>query len=109
MKRVTLLNADDQQFFEHIKNCLGALGELFPSTPSQVAVFENLIDQEENIDFIYPDAMQILKSGYLQPTKIIPKTLDEPKATEDFYKAAARNGKEIPESVLRKMREDRGE
>jgi hypothetical protein len=76
---------------------------------NSVPLFEKLIDQEENIDFIYPDAMQILKSGYLQPTKIIQKTLHEPKATEDFYKAAARNGKEIPETVLRKMHEDRGE
>ena len=103
------LSAPEQKFMRQLKRHLGELGILFPVTTNQVAAFEKKIEDEKNELFLFPDAELILSQGYKLPKKKQITPENEPKTTEDFYKAAARNGKEIPESVLRKMREDRGE
>jgi hypothetical protein len=108
MNEITL-SATEQKFLRQLKRYLGEEGILFPATTNQVSAFEQLIENENEEHFLFPDPDLILKGEYRLPKKREPVVSYEPKATEDFYKAAARNGKEIPESVLRKMREDRGE
>jgi hypothetical protein len=103
------LSATEQKFLRQLKRHLGEVGILFPVTTNQVAAFEQKIEKEKTELFLFPDLELILSQGYKLPKKMQITPENEPKDTEDFWKAAARNGKEIPESVLRKMREDRGE
>lgn len=97
--------------YEQITNYLGSAGILFPTTMSQAKAFERLINQEKKEEFAYPAADTILQSAYhtlKEEGKIIQLTTTTP-ATEDFAKAAARNGKDIPKEILERMRKDRDE
>jgi len=97
------------------KNCaqiadyLASAGILFPTTVRQVEAFEKLISKEKKKDYLFPTAEQILKSDYhtlKREWKIIQHTVS-PEVEDDFAKAAARNGKEIPKEILARMRKDR--
>jgi hypothetical protein len=104
-----ILSVPEQKFMRQLKRHLGEMGILFPVTTHQVAAFEKKIEDEKYELFLFPDPDVIISQGYKLPKKRQFTPENEPKETDDFMKAAARNGKEIPESVLRKMREDCGE
>jgi hypothetical protein len=96
---------------QRIADYLGSSGIIFPTTIRQVEAFEKLIAKEKKADFAFPTAEQIFESDYhtlKKEGKIIQLTALS-SATEDFAKAAARNGKEIPKEILKRMRKDRDE
>lgn len=94
---------------QQIADYLGSAGIIFPITVRQVEAFEKLITKEKRVDFAYPTAEQILESDYHTVRKedlIVPLSVASV-ADEDFARAAARNGKEIPKEILERMRKDR--
>jgi len=101
-------SAEEREGFLRLKHQLGALGILFPTTPEQVRVFKEMYVNKREAGCLYPDPMAIIEGDYRSGRfKEIPKAINLNDLKTDFVKAAARNGKVIPEEVLRKMRRDR--
>ncbi len=101
-------SAEEREGFLRLKHQLGALGILFPSTPEQVRVFKQMEDKKQEAGRLYPDPMAIIEGDYRAGRfKEIAKAINPNDFKTDFVKAAARNGKVVPEEVLRKMRRDR--
>jgi hypothetical protein len=102
---------ETKENLKKIADYLGSAGIIFPTTIRQVEAFEKLIAKEKRVDFAFPTAEQILKSDYHTVKKedlICPPSITSA-ADEDFARAAARNGKEIPKEILERMRNDRNE
>jgi hypothetical protein len=104
----THLSADEQQIFKRLKSCLGAQGILFPETVKQVEAFEELMTHEKLTLHLIPDPDLILDGDYKNTLMAYPRHEAHEDAAEASIRAAARNGKEIPEEVRRRMEEDRG-
>lgn len=104
------LNSDEESIRLFIKYYLGASGVLFPLTVKQVKAFKLYklpILKDANI---YPDSGAILDGDYKKFSfNLEPKVTAMPEMEDGFRQAAARNGKAIPEAILRKMRKDREE
>lgn len=105
----THLSADEQQIFKRLKSCLGAQGILFPETVKQVEAFEEVLAHQKQTLLLIPDPDSILDGDYLNTLMAFPRHHILEDAAEDFIRAAARNGNEIPEEVRRRMEEDRGQ
>lgn len=93
----------DEIFEMKMEFFLRSTGRLFPITPAQVEAFEKR-------NPTYPttfnaDPMAILERGYINYSlpKVSPDTLPD----NEWLRKAARNGREIPTDILRKMKEDR--
>ena len=94
----------DEIFEKKLEFFLRSTGRLFSITPAQVEAFEKLNPTYPTTTF-QTDPMAILERGYINYTlpKVSPDTLPE----NDWLRMAARNGREIPADILRKMNEDR--
>ncbi len=102
---------DTKENLKQIADYLGSAGIIFPTTIRQVEAFEKLIAKEKKMDVAFPTVEQILESDYhtlKKEGKVIQLT-GSSSASEDFAKAAARNGKDIPKEILERMRKDRDE
>lgn len=102
---------ETKENYKQIADYLGSAGIIFPTTVRQVEAFEKLIAREKREEYVFPTAEQILQSDYhtiKKEAKIIQLTATSSVA-DDFAKAAARNGKEIPKEILARMRKDRDE
>lgn len=99
---------ESEQVYKQIAYYLGAAGIIFPTTPSQAEAFERGMSKEKAEGFVFPTPEQILASDYhtLKPGVVV-KMPGASAATEDFVRAAARNGREIPKEIIEKMRKDR--
>jgi hypothetical protein len=104
------LNTNEEAIRLFIKYYLGASGVLFPTTVNQVRAFKLHKLPKLKRESHYPDSEAILDGDYkhfsINPE---PKIKAMPEMEAGFRQAAARNGKAIPEEILRKMRKDRGE
>lgn len=104
------LNSDEESIRLLIKYYLGASGVLFPMTVEQVKAFKLYKLPVLKDAHIYPDSGAILDGDYKKFSfKFEPKVKAMLEMEEGFRQAAARNGKAIPEEVLRKMKKDREE
>jgi len=104
------LNANEEAVRLFIKYYLGASGVLFPTTVNQVRAFKLYKLATAKHEGIYPDSRAIVDGDYKHfSMQLEPKVKAMPEMEEGFRQAAARNGKAIPEEILRKMRKDREE
>jgi len=101
---------ESEQVYKQIAYYLGAAGIIFPTTAKQVEAFERGMAKEKAEVFIFPSPEQILVGEYhtLKRGDVV-KMPEASSAAEDFVRAAARNGKEIPKEIMEKMRKDRNE
>lgn len=102
-------NAEEQEFDRLMDFYLRSTGQLFPSTPAQVEAFEiymsTLPAEAKAPATDLPTAAEILARGY-QPYKPVAEASTSTVDFTDDYALAARNGKQLSESTLRKMREE---
>lgn len=94
----------DEIFEMKMEFFLRSTGRLFPVTPAQVEAFEKR-KRTYPTHTVQADPMAILERGYINYSlpKVSPDTIPE----NDWLRMAARNGREIPADILRKMKEDR--
>lgn len=94
----------DEIFEKELDFFLRSTGRLFPITPAQVEAYEQNMKPSPKTPASASPA-EILKRGYItELPKIVKMT---PSVDPSTYRAAARNGNEIPDDVLRKMHDDR--
>ena len=98
---------NNMDFEAYLDNALKSLGYLFPETDEQMAIFEEnnkniqLPKEFESADFVFRGKRRnIFKGNQL----CIDNTVGE-----GNWAIAARDGKDIPEDVLEKMRKDKEE
>jgi hypothetical protein len=101
-KNIPVLN----DFEESFEKSLRSLGYLFPATDEEVTAFESL-NKIENTHMDIPSANDILRKGRI--TSIAPKNNFIHTESSENLAMAARNGKEIPVEIKRKMNTDRKE
>jgi len=85
---------------------LRSTGRLFPLTDEQVKLYEKH-EKPSEVRFLCSSAEAILERGFIKLQQPISKTTP-PAMQDDFMRAAARNGAEIPPDIRRRMDEDRG-
>jgi hypothetical protein len=93
---------------KHMRAWLSATGYLFPETQAELEAFERLYAAEHpNEDFaqIPPIDVERILDGTL-PKQVIPISLpsNEPKEEEQPVRMVARNGKGVPDHILKKMK-----
>ncbi len=98
----------DERELHRLRSYLGASGILFPITVKQVQAFCSLQTSPSDETGSFAEADEILKGSYRMRTYSKAAPVSLLKATESFYKAAARNGQTIPAELLERMRRDRG-
>ena len=102
-KKIDIHNAD---FEAYLENALKSYGYLFPTTDEQMSIFEEnmenipLPEELESPDFVFENKKQIFKRK--------PIFLDNSEG-ERNWALAAREGKDIPEDILAKMKKDKEE
>ena len=102
-KKIKIQDSDFEAYFE---NALRSHGYLFPTTDEQMSVFEESIDyiplpkELESPDFVFEDKKQTLKKRVI--------AIDNSEG-ERNWALAAREGKDIPEDMLAKMKRDKEE
>ena len=94
----------DEIFEKKLEFFLRSTGRLFPITPAQVEAFEKRNPTYPTSTF-NADPMAILQKGYINYT--LPKVTTYTFPDNEWFRMAARNGREIPADILRKMKEDR--
>lgn len=103
-KKNVFENDFENSFENSFEKSLKSLGYLFPSTEDEVDFFEANNKLEE------------VPERYCKPTDLISKSkshIPNPKNIVDFYSSAdnlsraARNGGEIPDDIINKMKLDR--
>ena len=100
------LNIQDVDFEVYLENALKLYGYLFPTTDEQMSVFEEnvkdipLPEKFDSPDFVFENKKQQFKRKGI--------VLDN-SVGERNWALAAREGKEIPEDILAKMKRDKEE
>ncbi|MFZ4464831.1 MAG: hypothetical protein ACOYN5_13365 [Bacteroidales bacterium] len=96
----------DEHPHPSIESIIRANGYLFPITREQVRAFEGLLERKpELIDNNLPDPMEILRQGkQYRATVIINQTQT---MYDENLQRAARNGKNIPDEIKKRMHDDR--
>lgn len=100
------INIHSVDFETYLENALKSYGYLFPTTDKQMSIFEenmeniSLPEELESPDFVFENRKQTFK----QTTFVIDNT-----DGERNWAMAAREGKEIPENILAKMKKDKEE
>jgi len=100
------INIQDADFEAYLENALKSYGHLFPTTDEQMSVFEDnmenipLPEELESPDFVFKGKKQTFK----QKTIVFDNS-----EGERNWALAARDGKEIPEDILAKMKKDKEE
>ena len=108
MMKSTDYSPDDLTFYSKLKAVLRANGDLFPLTPPQIEAFENKHHNEGKTSLLaLPDLSEILLNG-----KQYNLTVEEDAPIyqifgDNNFAQAARNGKEIPDEIRKKMQQDR--
>lgn len=102
-------NAEEQEFDRLMEFYLRSTGQLFPTTPAQVEAFEKYMStlpaEAKAPATDLPTAAEILARGY-QPYKPVAEASTRIVDFTNDYALAARNGKQLSEETLRKMREE---
>lgn len=102
-------NAEEQEFDRLMEFYLRSTGQLFPITPQQVEAFEKYVStlpaEAKAPATELPTAAEILARGY-QPYKQVAEAGTRMEDFTNEYALAARNGKQLSEETLRKMREE---
>lgn len=100
------INIHDVDFDAYLENALKSYGYLFPTTDEQMSIFEENIEgsplpkEFESPDFVFENKKQIFKQ------KLI--VIDNSEG-ERNWALAAREGKDISEDILEKMKKDKEE
>ena len=100
MKKSIENNIDESKKEKIIQQALRTGGYLFPETPEEVSEFEKRFG---NTDMIIPEELHEAphpKVRQLKTSKISKK--------DENLAFAAREGSRLPDSILKKMKEDRG-
>lgn len=106
MAMAKIINIQDADFEAYLGNTLKSYGYLFPTTDEQMSIFEEnmenipLPDELESSDFVFENKKRIFKQ-----TTIMMDNSDG----ERNWALAAREGKDISEDVLAKMKKDKEE
>ena len=92
----------------HMRAWLSATGYLFLETQAELEAFERLYATEhpdEDAAQIPPIDVERILAGTL-PKQVIPLSLpnDEPKVEAQQLRMVARNGKGVPDNILKKMK-----
>ncbi|MCE5223130.1 hypothetical protein LLG10_02925 [bacterium] len=97
----------DEDFEDYLENALKSYGYLFPTTDDQMSCCEEsleefpLPEEFESPGFVFANkGKRKLEKKYIVP--------DNPEA-ERNWALAAREGKDIPEDILSKMKKDKAE
>lgn len=102
-KKINIQNVD---FEAYLENALKSYGYLFPTTDEQMSIFEEnmedipLPEELESPDFVFENKKRVSKK-----TAIV---IDNSEG-ERNWALAARDGKDIPEDMLAKMKKDKEE
>ena len=99
-KKITLFN----DFEESFEKSLRSLGYLFPTTDDEVKAFESKNNIEKTPHGL-PSANDILRKGRVH--SISPQNSFINHESVENLARAARNGKEIPEEIQKRMNTDR--
>ncbi len=97
----------DEGFEDYLENALKSYGYLFPTTDDQMSCCEGnleefpLPDEFESPDFVFAKK----EKRKLEKKYIIPDNSE----AERNWALAAREGKDIPEDILLKMKKDKAE
>ena len=100
------INISDVDFEAFLENALKSYGYLFPTTDEQMSIFEKnmedipLPEELESPDFVFANNKPVFKR------KTIPIDNSE---GERNWALAAREGKDITEDILEKMKKDKEE
>ncbi len=100
------INIQDVDFEAYLENALKSYGYLFPTTDEQMSIFEENVEdvplpkEFESPDFVFENKKRVFKK-----TAIV---IDNSEG-ERNWALAAREGKDIPEDVLEKMKKDKEE
>jgi len=100
------INIHNVDFEAYLENALKSYGYLFPTTDKQMSIFEenmehiSLPEELESPDFVFENKKQTFKQT--------PSVIDNTDG-ERNWAMAAREGKEIPENILAKMKKDKEE
>ena len=100
------INIQDVDFEAYLENTLKSYGYLFPTTDEQMSIFEEnmedipLPEELESPNFVFEDKKQTFKRA------IIPFENSE---SDKNWALAAREGQEITEEMLEKMKKDKEE
>lgn len=100
---------DEKKFEAYLDLFLGGYDGNIPASMLQVALFEKRfgMNEDKEDDGEIPDFLAILERGYQKPErKPAPGIVMESHPVS--YRMVARNGKELPEDVRRRMDEDSG-
>ena len=101
-------NLDDQSFETRLLKFLGENAFIFPETQQEM---KNFINTCEGTSLELPEALKdplaILKRGIKNPNREIELNNEETKTIEDNLAQAAREGKEIPSHIQKKMEDKR--
>lgn len=99
------LSFDDNKFEVYLDLFLGGYDGNIPASMLQVSLFEKrfgMNEDKEEDEVAMPDFLDILKKGYQKPKREASPFIvrDSQPAS---YRMVARNGRELPEEVRRKM------
>lgn len=100
------INIQDADFEAYLENALKSYGYLFPITDEQMSIFEEsmedvpLPEEFESSDFVFENKKRVFNK-----TAIV---IDNSEG-ERNWALAARDGKDIPEDMLAKMKKDKEE
>jgi len=100
------ISIHDVDFEAYLENALKSFGYIFPTTDEQMSIFEenmediSLSEEFESPDFVFENKKRIFKRTTI--------TVDNSEG-ERNWALAAREGKDIPEEILVKMKRDKAE
>jgi hypothetical protein len=99
--------SEEGKIISLLSACLRANGDLIPVTIEQVMAFEVKYQEDLNkASAKLPDPYELLARGRKPNPDIVNVEINRAVETQ-YYSAAARNGKEIPDEIRKKMNDDR--
>jgi hypothetical protein len=102
MKKITDMH--DAEFEHYVQEGLKSLGYAFPETDEQMAVFEKRVSMQslpeefQSPDFVFNNERKTIVVSFQNPIN---------EAAESNWAIAARDGKDLPNDILNKMKQDK--